>query len=145
MPSQQGWKIGIGAAAANEDLSHCCALLLQAPLLPLVTCIVILDEDGGRVSAKYYNKREFPDHASQTEFESKLWKKTKNVNARVEADIALLDERVAVFRSGPDVHLYVVGSTDENELILAAVLDALHDALSALLRGQVHTLTITRT
>ena len=106
-------------------------------MLLVVTCIVVLDEDGTRVSAKYYSKREFPDHASQIEFENKLWKKTKNVNARVEADIVLLDERVAVFRSGPDVHFYVVGSSDENELILAAVLDALHDALSALLRGQV--------
>jgi Clathrin adaptor complex small chain len=112
------------------------------PLLPLIKCILILDEDGGRVSAKYYNKAEFPDHASQTDFEAKLWKKTKNVNARVEADIVLLDERVAVFRSGADVHLYVVGASDENELILAAVLDALHDAISALLRGQVSRCTL---
>jgi Clathrin adaptor complex small chain len=112
-------------------------LFCKQPLLPLIKCILILDEDGGRVSAKYYNKAEFPDHASQTDFEAKLWKKTKNVNARVEADIVLLDERVAVFRSGADVHLYVVGASDENELILAAVLDALHDAISALLRGQV--------
>lgn len=32
----------------------------------------------------------------------------KQVNARIEADVVLLDEVVAVFRSGADVHLYVV-------------------------------------
>lgn len=33
---------------------------------------------------------------------------TPQVNARNEADIVLLDDVVAVFRSGIDVHLYVV-------------------------------------
>ncbi|CAM9902183.1 unnamed protein product, partial [Sphacelaria rigidula] len=64
------------------------------------------------------------------------------VNARNEADIVLLDDVVAVFRSGVDVHLYVVGSSDENELILTAVLDALHEALVILLRGQLDRRTL---
>ncbi|CAM9672848.1 unnamed protein product [Choristocarpus tenellus] len=33
--------------------------------------------------------------------------------------------------------MYVVGSAEENELILSAVLDALYESLSVLLRGQV--------
>ena len=71
------------------------------------------------------------------EFEDKLYKKTKNIAARSEADVVLLDGCVAVFRSGVDVHVYVVGADTENELILTLVLDALYDALNALLRGQV--------
>ncbi|CAM9203793.1 unnamed protein product, partial [Phaeothamnion confervicola] len=114
---------------------------LQA-LLPQVKCILILDEDGGRVSSKYYDRVEFPSHAAQSDFEVKLFKKTKNVNARNEADIVLLDSLVAVFRSGADVHLYVVGAAEENELILTAVLDALFDSVSALLRGQVDRRTL---
>ena len=42
---------------------------------------------------------------------------------------------VAVFRCGPDARAYVVGSSDENELILNMVLDGLVDALTALLGG----------
>lgn len=89
------------------------------------------------MSAKYYEKSEFPHFLSQTEFESKLWKKTKGVNARAEADVVLLDDNVAVFRNGIDVQVFVVGSAEENELILTLVLDALFDSLTALLRGQV--------
>ena len=40
-----------------------------------------------------------------------------------------------MFRCGPDARAYVVGSSDENELILNMVLDGLVDALTALLGG----------
>lgn len=41
---------------------------------------------------------------------------SRQVNARNEADIVLLDDVVAVFRSGADVHLYVVSSPYESSL-----------------------------
>ncbi|KAG5176230.1 coatomer protein complex, zeta sub-unit [Tribonema minus] len=115
---------------------------MTAPLLPLVKCVLILDDDGGRVSTKYYDKDSFGTHSVQTDFEDKLWKKTKNINARSEADVVLLEDCVAVFRSGVDIHVYVVGSADENELILTLVLDALYDSLNALLRGQLDKRTL---
>ena len=40
-----------------------------------------------------------------------------------------------MFRCGPDARAYVVGSSDENELILNMVLDGLVDALTALFGG----------
>ena len=98
-------------------------------------CCLILDQDGKRVSSKYYNKAEFPTHAAQTEFETKLFKKTRStMSSRGEADVVAVEGSIAVFRPGADVTMYVVGAASENELILGAVLDAMHDALAALLR-----------
>lgn len=111
-------------------------------LLPQVKSILILDENGARVSSKYHDREEFPNLQAELDFETKLFKKTKNVNARNEADIVLLDDVVAVFRSGIDVHIYVVGSSDENELILTHVLDALHETLCILLRTQLDRRTL---
>ncbi|CAM9544254.1 unnamed protein product [Ascophyllum nodosum] len=120
----------------QKQQHRCCSLLLPE-LLPQVKAILILDEDGGRVTCKYHDKKEFPNLGAEAMFEHKLFRKTKNVNARSEADVVLMDEVVAVFRGGLDVHLYVVGSAEENELILTAVLDALHETLGILLRGQI--------
>ncbi|CAM9524846.1 unnamed protein product [Chrysoparadoxa australica] len=104
---------------------------------PEVKCVLILDEEGSRVSTKYYARDEFPDYRSQLEFERKLFKKAKASNSRNEADLVLMEENVAVFRGVGDIHMFVVGSDKENELILMAVLEALYESLSVLLRGQV--------
>ena len=71
------------------------------------------------------------------ELEKKLYSKTKNSNARQEAEIILLDNIVSVYKTGVDTMIFVVGDASENELILTAVLDALYDSLSILLRDQL--------
>ena len=38
-----------------------------------------------------------------------------------EADIVLFEGHVAVMRAGSDVHLFVTGDQDENEIILVEV------------------------
>ena len=102
-------------------------------LVPNVQAILLLDGDGRRIVAKYYRQARQWDSAA---FEAKLFKKTKNAAvARGESDVILIDKSVAVFRCGPDARAYVVGSSDENELILNMVLDGLVDALTALLGG----------
>ena len=51
------------------------------------------------------------------------------------ADIVMLDEQIAVYKPlGVDATLYVLGSHENNELILVAALDAMSDALEMLLR-----------
>lgn len=57
-------------------------------------------------------------------------KKTSN-------EVMMADGYVAVYRNTQDLFFYVVGSVDENELMLASVLNAYHDALSTLLKQQV--------
>jgi len=67
-----------------------------------------------------------------------LFKKTKNTNVtRTDADVIMLEQVVCVFRCAGDSRFYVVGSTEENEIILNIVLDGLYMALNSLLRGQM--------
>jgi hypothetical protein len=50
--------------------------------------LVILDGDGNRVCAKYYQKK-FPLLADQKKFEAELFRKTRHSNAKVEGRIVL--------------------------------------------------------
>ena len=50
------------------------------------------------------------------------------------AGIMLYEDSVAVFKNAPDANFYVIGGVDENELILANVLQTFYDAVSVLLR-----------
>lgn len=49
-------------------------------MLPQVKAILILDEDGGRVSCKYHDRKDFPNLAAEAMFEHKLFRKTKSVS-----------------------------------------------------------------
>lgn len=102
---------------------------------PFVSAIIVQDAEGARISAKYYSKASFPDALHQVEFEKKLFKKTKNSTAKVDSEVLLLDGMNVVYRSGVDVTFIVVGSAEENELILAAVLDALCASVASLLKA----------
>jgi coatomer subunit zeta len=103
-------------------------------LVPLVHCFVILDSDGNRQVAKYYDGK---DAAAQSAFEQMLQKKTRTVPAKQDVEVMLLDNELVVFRSGQDCKMFVTGGVDENELILVSVLDAIFETVAALLRGQV--------
>ena len=50
-------------------------------------------------------------------------------------DIALEGKHVVVYKFAADLHFYVTGTVDENEIILASVLNGFFDAVSLLLRG----------
>eukprot|EP00753_Platysulcus_tardus_P005568 PLAT13481.1.p1 GENE.PLAT13481.1~~PLAT13481.1.p1 ORF type:complete len:207 (-),score=93.77 PLAT13481.1:154-684(-) len=101
-----------------------------------VRAIIILDGDGARISAKYFGAA-LPSLKEQKDFEARLFAKTRRVAPRHEADVLLHDGAICVFRTGDDALLYVVGAGDENELILASVLEALYDSLAVLLKEQV--------
>jgi hypothetical protein len=46
----------------------------------------------------------------------------------------MLDSQMCLYRSSADVFFYVQGPLEENELVLQAVLTALFEAISILLR-----------
>jgi len=48
----------------------------------------------------------------------------------------MYDNNIAIYRTTGDVFFYVLGSYEENELILASVLNTLYDALVLLLRSE---------
>ncbi|KAL1512777.1 hypothetical protein ABEB36_002308 [Hypothenemus hampei] len=106
---------------------------LLEPLLYTVKGIAILDSDGNRILAKYYDKNVFPTSKEQKTFEKNLFNKTHRANA----EIIMLDGLTCVYKSNVDLFFYVMGSSNENELILMSVLNCLYDSVSQILRKNV--------
>lgn len=67
---------------------------------------------------------------SQKAFEKGLLEKT----AKQTADIILYDNRIVLYKSESDVMMYVVGSIDENEIMLYNVILAIRDSLHLLFK-----------
>ncbi|GAB1310813.1 Golgi-to-ER vesicle coat component [Madurella fahalii] len=120
-----------------------------------VNAILILSsEDGSRIFAKYYtpphqtasnqaggaptSQNPYPDKTAQTRFEKALLQKT----AKQTGDILLFDNRIVLYKMESDVAIYVVGSLDDNEILLYNVLLALRDSLHLLFKQSVDKRTI---
>ncbi|KAI9145026.1 coatomer protein [Paraphysoderma sedebokerense] len=97
-----------------------------------VKAVLILDaSNGSRVLAKYYPKAtEFPTTKEQKAFEKSLWDKTKKL---LNNEIILFDNQVVVYRSNIDVIFYVIGSLEENEVMLTTVLNTFYDSIGLVL------------
>ncbi|XP_039072923.1 coatomer subunit zeta-1 isoform X2 [Hyaena hyaena] len=108
------------------------ALILE-PSLYTVKAILILDNDGDRLFAKYYDDT-YPSVKEQKAFEKNIFNKTH----RTDSEIALLEGLTVVYKSSIDLYFYVIGSSYENELMLMAVLNCLFDSLSQMLSSQVN-------
>ncbi|KAG8042702.1 hypothetical protein G9C98_005337 [Cotesia typhae] len=106
---------------------------LLEPSLYTIKGMVILDNDGHRILAKYYDKNIFPTSKEQKAFEKNLFNKTHRSNT----EIIMLDGLTCVYRSNVDLYFYVMGSSYENELILMTVLNCLYDSISQILRRNV--------
>ncbi|NXX42325.1 COPZ1 protein, partial [Tricholaema leucomelas] len=100
----------------------------QEPSLYTVKAVIILDNDGERLFAKYYDET-YPSAKEQKAFEKNIFNKTH----RSDSEIALLEGLTVVYKSSIDLYCYVVGSAHENELMLTAVLSCLFDSLSQML------------
>lgn len=103
---------------------------------PLIKSILLLDSEGKRVAVKYYSD-EWPTNAAKLAFEKSVFTKTQKMNARSEAEITLLDNNIIVYKFIQDLHFFVIGGDDENELILDAVLQGFCEAVSLLLGSKV--------
>jgi hypothetical protein len=104
-------------------------------------------DDGSRIFAKYYSPphppagtapnstdypgaNPYPTLKEQKAFEQGLLEKTNKQTS----DVILYDNRIVVFKMESDVMLYVVGSADENEVLLYNVVLSLRDALGILFK-----------
>uniref|UniRef100_A0A0B7BAJ0 Coatomer subunit zeta n=1 Tax=Arion vulgaris TaxID=1028688 RepID=A0A0B7BAJ0_9EUPU len=105
---------------------------LLEPSLYSIKAIAILDNDGNRLLAKYYDET-FPTSKEQKAFEKNLFNKTHRANA----EIIMFEGLTCVYKSNVDLFFYVIGSSQENELILASVLNAFYDSISQILRKNV--------
>uniref|UniRef100_A0A674B993 Coatomer subunit zeta n=1 Tax=Salmo trutta TaxID=8032 RepID=A0A674B993_SALTR len=106
--------------------------LHQEPTLYTVKAVLILDNDGERLYAKYYDET-YPTVKEQKAFEKNIFNKTH----RTDSEIALLEGLTVVYKSNIDLYFYVIGSSHENELMLMSVLNCLFDSLSQMLRKNV--------
>ncbi|XP_030476056.1 coatomer subunit zeta-1-like [Syzygium oleosum] len=105
-------------------------------LCPSVKNVLLLDSEGNRIAVKYYCD-DWPTNSAKEAFEKTVFTKTQKTNARTEAEIAMFENNVVVYKFVQNLHFFVTGGEDENELILATVLQGFFDAVGILLRGQV--------
>lgn len=89
----------------------------QPPSLYTVKAIAILDNDGRRILANYYDDETFPTIKEQKAFEKNLFKKTHKANS----EIIMLDGLTCLYKSNVDLFFYVMGSCHENEVGLEKV------------------------
>jgi hypothetical protein len=106
---------------------------LQEPTLYTIKGMVIMDNDGNRILAKYYDKNVFPTVKEQKAYEKNLFNKTHRANS----EIIMLDGLTVVYKSNVDLFFYVMGGKQENELILLSVLNCLFDTISLILKKNV--------
>ncbi|PIN22283.1 Vesicle coat complex COPI, zeta subunit [Handroanthus impetiginosus] len=112
------------------------ATFLSREACPTVKNILVLDSEGKRVAVKYYSD-DWPTNAAKLAFEKSIFTKTQKTNARTEAEITMLENNIIVYKFVQDLHFFVTGGDDENELILATVLQGFFDAITLLLRNNV--------
>nr|XP_061811758.1 coatomer subunit zeta-1-like isoform X2 [Nerophis lumbriciformis] len=106
---------------------------LMEPSLYTVKAVFILDNDGNRLLSKYYDPELYPTTKEQRNFEKNIFNKTY----KADNEIAFLEGMTIVYKNSIDLFLYVVGSCQENELMLMSVLNCMYDCLSQVLRKNV--------
>jgi len=72
-----------------------------------------MDNDGNRIIARYFSD-DFSTLKEQKAFETKVFEKTR----KRDDEIILLDGYTITYKSNVDLLFYVIGSADENELLL---------------------------
>lgn len=108
--------------------------MLLPPSLYTIKGLAILDNDGRRILANYYDKDLFPTTKEEKAFEKNLFNKTVKATG---GEIIMLDGLTCLYKSNVDLFFYVMGSTHENELLLMSVLNCLYDSVSQILRKNV--------
>ncbi|XP_051133775.1 coatomer subunit zeta-1-like isoform X2 [Andrographis paniculata] len=105
-------------------------------LCPSVKNIILLDSEGKRVAAKYYSN-DWPTRDAKETFEKAIFDKTQKTNGRAEVEITIFENYIVVYKFSQDVHFYVTGDENENEIILASVLQGFLEAVGIILKGSV--------
>lgn len=93
-----------------------------------VSGCLILDAEGKRIVAKYYNE-DYPTTKEQRTYEKSLFQKTRKMNS----EIIMFDGQIVVFKQIADVFVYMWGPSNENDLILNHALVSLCESLAMLL------------
>jgi len=124
---------------------------MAVSLFSIQAILILSSDDSSRIYAKYYQAPHPPTGSTghtganpyatlkeQKAFEKTLLAKTVKTNG----DIILIDQHVVVYKTEGDCLLYVVGSAEENEILLFQALLALRDSLQILLKSSVDKRTV---
>ncbi|KAM8945613.1 coatomer subunit zeta-2 [Pelodytes ibericus] len=99
------------------------------PSLYTVRAAIILDQDGHRLLAKYYDNT-FPSLMEQLQFEKRIFQMTQ----RSECEVLLVDGVTALCQRLSEITCYIVGGPQENELLLLSALTCICESLCHMLR-----------
>jgi len=105
--------------------------------------VVVLDNEGKRIIAKYYNSpKGLEGNSQQRAFERALFLKSNKQGSskplnQFENDIMTVENYVAIFRCYVDMTIYILGDKEDNELVLAQVLDTVHDCLDKVFKHSI--------
>jgi coatomer subunit zeta len=109
-------------------MGNVCSPLHVLPALPVFHPFCISIANIPQAAAQSQNP--YPDVKAQKAFEKGLLEKT----AKQTSDIILYDNRIVLYKMESDIMMYVVGSLDENEIMLYNVILALRDSLHLLFK-----------
>jgi len=100
-----------------------------------VNGILILENAGGRIATKYFDS-DLATKEAQLTFEEQL---TEKVAAMPQGgpDALLFRDYVVMYKCYQDFRVFVVGTLDENELLLTTVLTTLCDTIRSLLKKEL--------
>ncbi|KAG6419300.1 hypothetical protein SASPL_121516 [Salvia splendens] len=104
---------------------------------PFVKSILILDLEGKRVASKFYSD-DWPTNEERRTFEKNVFSMTHMKNARTEAEVTIFKDEIVVYKFIEDLHFYVTGGEEENEVLLATVLEAVLGAIFIVLKKKVN-------
>lgn len=105
---------------------------------PLVKAVVVINHEGKRICSRFCDREEWNDQQEQRQFELDLLKKVQTLGDVSDiVDVMEFKQYVVAYKQSDDLFMFVVGGTNENELIMAEVLQALDETLQIVLRGQV--------
>ncbi|EEB09278.1 coatomer zeta subunit [Schizosaccharomyces japonicus yFS275] len=105
-----------------------------------IQALFILDSSGKRIFSKYYtaphidsseHTNEFQTTEEELAFEKAVFKKTW----KTQNDVSVVMKHKVVAVQTLDMVFYVVGSSDENEMLLYECVCSVRDALELLLKG----------
>ncbi|KAK6458938.1 golgi-to-ER vesicle coat component [Scheffersomyces xylosifermentans] len=112
-----------------------------------ISAVLILDNEGERLYANYYNhsgsqenggESHFQTLAQQTKFESSIFSKINKAHQ----DIILYDNHLITYKQTNDIILVIVAKINENESLIYSTVATLFESLNILLDNTIDKSTI---
>ncbi|CAG0921024.1 unnamed protein product [Notodromas monacha] len=95
-----------------------------------ISALVLLDLDGSRLIAHYYDKATFPDLKSQKVFERKVMRQ----KTLLKSEISFIDDLICLNLNHSDIRFFVAGPLGGNELVMKEFLACVVELLRVMFK-----------